>query len=166
MRATLRLSSPAWLAHPISTSPMAAASNCSFRLSNSSSTKAAKSSVRTGASVPPKFPMGVLTPSAMYASILFTLVWSKIAVCGQGPLQNHGILPYENRYRLGVPPYRGGIAQFNEAMAKAFTAEGTNALASILAGNTQACFSLEPINTRTASSPNSCVPRPLIPSTP
>ena len=26
-------------------------------------------------------------------------------------------------------PYRGGIAQFNEAMAKAFTAAGTNALA-------------------------------------
>ena len=63
--------------------------------------------------------MGVLTPSANihpYYSRWCGQRWPS----GQGPLRNHGILPYENRYRLGVPPYRGEITQFNEAMAKAF----------------------------------------------
>jgi hypothetical protein len=53
MRATLRLSSPAWLAHPSSTSSMAAGSREGLRLSSAASGTAARSSARTAASAPP-----------------------------------------------------------------------------------------------------------------
>jgi hypothetical protein len=63
MRATLRLSSPAWLAQPKITSATAARSALGLRLSSSRMVWAARSSGRTAASVPPKLPMGVRTPS-------------------------------------------------------------------------------------------------------
>ncbi len=53
MRATLRLSSPAWLAHPSSTSSMAAGSSVGLRFSSAAIGTAARSSARTWASAPP-----------------------------------------------------------------------------------------------------------------
>ena len=64
------------------------------------------------------------------------------------------------------PPYRGGIAQFNEAMAKAFTAAGHECIGFNFSRQYPSLLFLEPINTRTASSPNSCAQPRLIPSTP
>ncbi len=59
MRATLRLSSPAWFAHPNITSSMAAGSNCGFSLSTDLIGMAARSSGRTLESAPAYRPMGV-----------------------------------------------------------------------------------------------------------
>ena len=53
MRATLRLSSPAWLAQPNTTSSSAAQSTFGWRASSALIGTAAKSSVRTLASAPP-----------------------------------------------------------------------------------------------------------------
>jgi len=65
MRATLRLSSPAWLAQPRITSATAAGSRSGLRRSSSRMVSAARSSGRTAARVPPKLPMGVRIPSMM-----------------------------------------------------------------------------------------------------
>jgi hypothetical protein len=53
MRATLRLSSPAWLAQPNTTSSSADQSTLGLRLSSARIGTAARSSVRTLASAPP-----------------------------------------------------------------------------------------------------------------
>ena len=53
MRATLRLSSPAWLAQPRTTSSTAAGSSCGWRASRARIGSAARSSARTVASAPP-----------------------------------------------------------------------------------------------------------------
>ena len=75
IRATLRLSSPAWLAHPKSTSSIAAGSKDGFFSNNPFNTCAAKSSARTAANVPAKFPIAVLTHETIYASfILFNFL--------------------------------------------------------------------------------------------
>src|SRR5271165_6675642 len=69
MRATLRLSSPAWFAQPMNTSstasPMAALRTTSCLIA-----AAARSSARTRASAPSKRPMGVRTKSQMKASVI------------------------------------------------------------------------------------------------
>ena len=151
MRATLRLSSPAWLAHPISTSPMAAASNCSFRLSNSSRTKAAKSSVRTRASVPPKF---------QWESLLRRLCMHPYYSrwCGQRPYADKALCKTMVFCRMKIAivsvfhPYRGGMRNSTKRWPRPSWKRGTNASASILAGNTPACFP-EPINTRRTQVP-------------
>ncbi len=67
IRATLRLSSPAWFAQPMITSPISFVSMERFLLINSFNTNAAKSSVRMVDKVPPKFPTGVRMPSIKYA---------------------------------------------------------------------------------------------------
>ncbi len=59
MRATLRLSSPAWLAHPKTTSSRRSGSMFEFRFINSSIVNAAKSSARMGERAPRYLPMGV-----------------------------------------------------------------------------------------------------------
>ena len=58
MRPTLRLSSPAWLAHPHTMSSIAAGSSEVLE-STAETAAAAKSSGRTPASVPPSLPKGV-----------------------------------------------------------------------------------------------------------
>jgi peroxiredoxin Q/BCP len=69
MRATLRLSSPAWFAHPKKTSSTAAGSTAGLRRSNCSITYAPRSSGRTPESAPRNFPTGVRTASMITASI-------------------------------------------------------------------------------------------------
>ena len=59
MRATLRLSSPAWLAQPKITSSTAAQSTFGLRVLSARSGTAPRSSARTVASAPPKRPIGV-----------------------------------------------------------------------------------------------------------
>ena len=70
MRATLRLSSPAWLAQPNWTSSTAAQSTPALRAIRAAMGTAPRSSGRTAASAPPKRPMGVLCPSQMKASVM------------------------------------------------------------------------------------------------
>ncbi|MDT4865984.1 hypothetical protein FQZ97_1008150 [compost metagenome] len=70
MRATLRLSSPAWLAQPMNTSSTAVRSSCGLRSISAFSGTAAKSSARTGAKPPPKRPMGVRNASQIKTSRL------------------------------------------------------------------------------------------------
>ncbi len=65
IRATLRLSSPAWFAQPIITSTTLLKSTDGFFTINSFKTNVAKSSVLIVDNVPPKFPMAVLTPFMM-----------------------------------------------------------------------------------------------------
>ena len=67
MRATLRLSSPAWLAQPRNTSSTASAI-APLRATSCLIAVAARSSVRTRASAPSKRPIGVRTKSQMNAS--------------------------------------------------------------------------------------------------
>ena len=62
MRATLRLSSPAWLAQPAMTSSMRSAGT-PVRSSSAAMTWPSRSSARTEASAPPWRPNGVRTPS-------------------------------------------------------------------------------------------------------
>ena len=63
IRATLRLSSPAWLAAPSTTSSTRAGSSPGFRSSSARITTAPRSSGRTPARAPPSRPTGVLTAS-------------------------------------------------------------------------------------------------------
>ncbi len=70
IRATLRLSSPAWFAQPMITSPICFTSMFALRFTNSFKTNAAKSSVRIVDNVPPKFPIGVRTPSIINACFI------------------------------------------------------------------------------------------------
>ncbi len=69
IRATFRLSSPAWLVQPNTTSSMPAGSMFS-RSTSSRRTVAARSSGRTVASPPPCAPTGVRTPAYRYASFI------------------------------------------------------------------------------------------------
>ncbi|MNW01212.1 hypothetical protein D3C71_1968170 [compost metagenome] len=59
MRATLRLSSPAWLAQPKITSSTASQSTSVFRCISAFSGIAPRSSARTDESEPPNRPIGV-----------------------------------------------------------------------------------------------------------
>ena len=59
MRATLRLSSPAWLAQPRMTSSTPSQSTSGLRARRAARGRAARSSARTDARAPPKRPMGV-----------------------------------------------------------------------------------------------------------
>ena len=59
IRPTLRLSSPAWLAQPQTTSPMTAGSSAGALASTAGTAVAARSSGRTSASAPPNRPNGV-----------------------------------------------------------------------------------------------------------
>src|SRR5215203_1671633 len=68
MRATLRLSSPAWLAQPKITSSMVAGS-ISERRTTSAMTSAARSSGRKSLNAPPYRPTGVRTASRMTAEL-------------------------------------------------------------------------------------------------
>src|SRR6187551_980094 len=72
MRATLRLSSPAWLAQPKITSSIFAGS-IPERRTTSAITSAARSSGRTSFNAPPYRPTGVRTASKMTADLLFKL---------------------------------------------------------------------------------------------
>ena len=65
MRATLRLSSPAWLAQPKITSSTALQSTPALRSVSALSTTAPRSSGRTEDSAPPYLPKGVRTASQM-----------------------------------------------------------------------------------------------------
>src|SRR4051794_22095504 len=66
IRATLRLSSPAWFAHPSTTSSINAGS-MPVLSTTARMTSAARSSGRTGASAPPYRPIGVRTASTIHA---------------------------------------------------------------------------------------------------
>jgi len=68
IRATLRLSSPAWLAAPHTTSAMASGATDGFRSSSARSTNAAKSSGRTSLSAPRWRPIGVRQASTTNTS--------------------------------------------------------------------------------------------------
>ena len=70
IRATLRLSSPAWFAQPNTTSSTAPQSTSGSRSASAVSTCAARSSGRTGASAPPYRPNGVRIPSTRNAVIM------------------------------------------------------------------------------------------------
>ncbi|VFT18435.1 Uncharacterised protein [Pseudomonas aeruginosa] len=70
MRATLRLSSPAWLAQPRNTSSNADQSTPGLRSTRAFSGTAARSSARTAERLPPKRPIGVRTASQMNTSRL------------------------------------------------------------------------------------------------
>ncbi len=65
MRATLRLSSPAWLAQPRTTSAISSGGMLGFRRMSSAIVCAARSSARTGEREPVKLPIGVRIPSMM-----------------------------------------------------------------------------------------------------
>ena len=67
MRATFRLSSPAWLAQPRMTSSMRDGS-IPERSTTARSTAAARSSGRTRASAPPYRPIGVRTAAMIHGS--------------------------------------------------------------------------------------------------
>src|SRR5579864_2464868 len=67
MRATLRLSSPAWLVQPITTSSIAAGSSV-LRRTTASIMRAARSSGRISRSAPPYRPIGLRTPSNITTS--------------------------------------------------------------------------------------------------
>src|SRR6266481_2504107 len=73
IRATLRLSSPAWLAQPKYTSSTADQSSLGCRAINALIGAAARSSARTLASEPPKRPIGVLTASQINTSPIYSL---------------------------------------------------------------------------------------------
>src|SRR5690606_10663622 len=93
MRATLRLSSPAWLAQPMITSSMASGLSSGDWASTASNTRAARSSGRTLASVPPKRPMAVRLGLQMNTSVMS--VSSVAGVVGGGAgleLTQHGQL--------------------------------------------------------------------------
>ena len=68
MRATLRLSSPAWLAAPNTTSAIASGGTAGFRARSARSTVAARSSGRTSLSAPRWRPIGVRQASTTYTS--------------------------------------------------------------------------------------------------
>ena len=96
IRATLRLSSPAWFAQPRITSSISSGSRPGLRSSSALSGIAARSSARTAASAPPWRPIGVRTASQM--SALFILrqciaMWAPRA----------GIVASATRKRLGFP---------------------------------------------------------------
>src|SRR6267154_3050206 len=74
IRATLRLSSPAWLAAPKITSSIWLGSTVGLRSNNFLITNAARSSGRTKASEPPYLPMGVRRMSTMYAVFILKCV--------------------------------------------------------------------------------------------
>src|SRR6185503_565059 len=69
MRATLRLSSPAWFAHPMITSSIVAGS-IDARSTAARMTRAARSSARTVARAPPARPTGVRAADTMKASLM------------------------------------------------------------------------------------------------
>ncbi len=66
MRATLRLSSPAWLAAPRYTSAIRAGSSDGLRARSALITTAPRSSGRTAEKAPPNLPIGVRTASTTY----------------------------------------------------------------------------------------------------
>ena len=68
MRATLRLSSPAWFAQPKITSSTRSQFTSGLRSISAINGTAPRSSARTPASTPPYRPMGVRTASQMKAS--------------------------------------------------------------------------------------------------
>jgi acetyl-CoA acetyltransferase family protein len=70
IRATLRLSSPAWLAQPMITSVTRDGSSFGLRLINSAMTCAARSSARTSLRPPVRLPTAVRTPSTIYALVI------------------------------------------------------------------------------------------------
>ena len=70
IRATLRLSSPAWFASPAITSSIACTSMFEFRFNNDFITFASKSSGRTELNFPPYLPTGVLTASIIKTSFI------------------------------------------------------------------------------------------------
>ena len=70
MRATLRLSSPAWLAQPRITSSSAAQSTRGKRPISATIGTVARSSVRTDARAPPYRPKGVRTAAQTKASLM------------------------------------------------------------------------------------------------
>ena len=59
IRPTLRLSSPAWLAQPHTTSPIRSGSRAGALASTADTAAAPRSSGRTSASAPPNLPKGV-----------------------------------------------------------------------------------------------------------
>src|SRR5262245_7917181 len=69
MRATLRLSSPAWFVHPRITSSIAAGST-DARSTAARTARAARSSARTVARAPPARPTGVRAADTMKASLM------------------------------------------------------------------------------------------------
>src|SRR5688500_14184441 len=70
IRATLRLSSPAWFAQPRITSAIPSAGMLGWRSSNRRIVSAARSSGRTSDSDPAKLPIAVRMPSTIYASLI------------------------------------------------------------------------------------------------
>lgn len=68
IRATLRLSSPAWLAHPMITSSTAAGSSEGADAMTARITSPSRSSGRIAASAPPYLPMALRSPSQKSAS--------------------------------------------------------------------------------------------------
>src|SRR6476469_6998824 len=70
IRATFRLSSPAWFAQPRITSVIRSGSSEGWRATSAAMTCAAMSSARTSLSCPPMLPTAVRMPSRMYASVM------------------------------------------------------------------------------------------------
>jgi hypothetical protein len=70
MRATFRLSSPAWFAHPRTMSSVSVQSTERNDWVRARTTCAARSSGRTDASAPPYLPIGVRTPDTRYAVVI------------------------------------------------------------------------------------------------
>src|SRR5579863_7506870 len=86
IRATLRLSSPDWFAHPMMTSVTREGSRPGCRASSRWMTSAAMSSGRTSLRLPPNEPIGVRTPSMMYASPILDILRLHLALCAvHGP---------------------------------------------------------------------------------
>src|SRR6476659_6050546 len=84
IRATLRLSSPAWFVHPRITSSRRAGSN-ETRSTAPRTATAARSSARTSASAPPARPTGVRTAETMRASRIHWRITEDVGPAEAGP---------------------------------------------------------------------------------
>ncbi|MNQ57339.1 hypothetical protein D3C85_714910 [compost metagenome] len=120
MRATLRLSSPAWLAQPRNTSSTAFQSTPGLRAIRALIGTAARSSARTADKPPPKRPMGVRIASQIYTSRIMLLL-----VPGRGrrrcALPDRAAQPIQSRSApLSAPPARqsGWPNQWRRSLAR------------------------------------------------
>ena len=108
IRATLRLSSPAWLAQPKNTSSTSFQFTPGLRSISALIGAAARSSARTAARPPPKRPMGVRIASQIYTSRIMLL-----PVPDRGPAQC--ALPGRARRRVRRQSGRRFLARYRRS---------------------------------------------------
>src|SRR6058998_2188777 len=113
MRATLRLSSPAWFVQPRITSSIVSGST-PVRSTSALIGMAARSSTRTDASEPPCFPTGVLRAAQMYASrsdmpLPSSTVFYRLLPSSQSHPDRLRLRVVVERFPAQVPPEPGSL---------------------------------------------------------